>query len=139
MEDEHKPGMHWSTPQKKRMQSKAEDAVAGLLNTPGGHRVPLRATFTTNKIPSSNSDRVAKETSFRRLRKDTEGKETRGQKPKVTERDLRAVEIVLWTSTYDGCTFSWDHLALESGLDVLWRDFTSMDETYGLSMLYRLP
>jgi hypothetical protein len=118
MDDEHRPGTHWSTPQKKRIQSKAEDTVTGSLNTPGGHRITLRATFTKNKIPPSTGYRIAKETSSRRLKNDPERKETRGRKRKITERDLRAVEIVLWTSAYDGRTLSWNHLALESGLDV---------------------
>jgi hypothetical protein len=42
---------HWDTPRKARLQAAAKDARAGLLRTPGGSRMTLRALFRKENVP----------------------------------------------------------------------------------------
>ena len=44
--------------------------------------------------------------------------ETRGRKSKLSWRDLRAAEMILWRCGQEGRALTWQDLAIEAGLDV---------------------
>jgi len=115
---EHKPGSHWRTPQKAVTQWGAKRVQSKSVLSPGGHIMTRRRLFTTSNVPPSSGYRIAKSEDPRRLNNSAIRKETRGRKKGLTERDIRRVEIILWTAGYDGRVLSWQNLVLEAELEV---------------------
>jgi hypothetical protein len=118
MDTEHIFQKHVSTPQKARLHRSVEVLNHSLVYSPGGTRRTKRQLFKDQGIPPTTAYRILKQPDPRRLHNSKTRKETRGRKSKLSERDLRSVELLLWRSGYDGRVLSWGTLAFESGLDV---------------------
>ena len=114
----HIPQKKWSTPHRTRVQTRGVVAKSGILKSPGGHTIRPKRLFREDDIPPTTGYRLASSTDPRTLKNSEQRLETRGRKKKLSERDIRAVEIILWQGGYDGRVLSWQHLVIEAGLEV---------------------
>ena len=103
---------------KARLQAYAQACRSGLLRSPGGYHMTLRGLFRREQIPPTTGFRITNSTDPRRLTHSKIWTETRGSKKKLSERDIRYVETLLWRAGYDGRILSWDTLAIEASLEV---------------------
>ena len=109
---------HYTTPQKARIQYAVKEIDNHLLLSPGGHPLTRRALFRRENIPKTSGFRIIASSDPRRRNNSEIKLETRGRPKKLTERDIRHVEIILWQGSYDGRVLTWKHLAIEADLDV---------------------
>jgi hypothetical protein len=113
----HRPKEHWRTPQKAVIQHEFKKNAAGQSLGPDGQPLSQRKLFRDKlKVPRTSGYRVGSSNDPRRLNNSKIRKETRGRKSKVSERDVRAVELLLWREGPDGRQLSWDALAIEAAL-----------------------
>ena len=115
------PNKHWDTPYKAALQAQAKLVESEILYDANGNAVTCRQLFTQQRVPPTTGYRIINSGDPRRLAYSEIRAETRGRKAQFTERDVRAVERVLWRCGFDGRILSWDALALEAGVDVFSR------------------
>ena len=114
----HIPNKHWDTPSKGGLQAQAKLLKAKNLRSTITTSLTRRRLFTGQGVPPTSGYRITNSIDPRRLGNSEIRSETRGRKKQCTERDIRAVEKVLWQEGFDGRTLSWDALALETGVEV---------------------
>jgi hypothetical protein len=108
---------HYSTPIKTRLRGQVQllKALNRDLDQPGV--TTKRQLFRESKIPARSGYRILASTRDRR----TLDQETRGRKPKLTDADLRYLELIIQRTGWDGRVLTWSGLATEANLNVSWR------------------
>ena len=116
--NDHESQKHWTTPQKAKLKAEAEILDQSLVYSPRGTRRTKRQLFKDQNVPRASGFQILKHSSIRRLVNDSNRKETRGRKSKLTESDVHHAEMIIWRYGREGRVLTWEELAQEADLDV---------------------